>query len=155
MLLNKSKLMANGGSRSSSTSALQLSSVTMTAAAMWGHQWVIVKTVLCHWLELSACRHRHIICPVIPDPSVIFKEMLHKGNKVFFEEKMKTCLGVLLSSNTYCTTLFCSPRQRACTGLCPRKWKPLHYLYKSKQTAKRTQCRTPDVHTGEPIRNND
>lgn len=34
----------------------------------------------------SVCRYSFVICPVIPDPSTIFKEMMMSGNK-----ELKVC----------------------------------------------------------------
>lgn len=48
--------------------------------------------VVCHWpvcYGVSACRHSAIFCPVIPDPSVMFKEIINgnKELKVYFRVK--------------------------------------------------------------------
>ena len=32
-------------------------------------------------LVLFFCRHINILCPIIPDPSAIFKEMMMNGNR--------------------------------------------------------------------------
>ncbi|XP_053199903.1 interleukin-13 receptor subunit alpha-1-like [Scomber japonicus] len=45
---------------------------------------IVIPVILCVCVILSCyCfrRHRAIICPVIPDPSAIFKEMIMNGNK--------------------------------------------------------------------------
>lgn len=68
--------------------------------------YCVLVVAFCHWhvcCGASACRHSAIFCPIIPDPSAIFKEMIMNGNKdlkvyfKYFKFKKKTCLLYLLT----------------------------------------------------------
>lgn len=85
---------------------------------------LIRNAVVCPWpvcYGVSACRHSAIFCPVIPEPSVMFKEMM-SGNrepKVHLREKSNLMMIINLSASTYHTILCRRPSQGTCTS----RWK--------------------------------
>lgn len=80
---------------------------------------------------VSVCRYRAIICPVIPDPSAIFKEMIMNGNsdhKVYFRGEKKTCMAYLPAFFPHKHSLHCSfffrPHRRNFTHRCRNPLNP-------------------------------
>lgn len=76
----------------------------------------------CCFLSLTClfwcvCRHRAIICPVIPDPSAIFKEMIMNGNK-----ELKVYFGIFFL-NAYALLVY---------SLCLQKYSSYFSIFRQK-----------------------
>lgn len=98
---------------------------------------------------MSVCRHSAIICPVIPDPSAIFKEMMMNGNKelkVYFRGEKCPCYSHILSfvsRKTHYTVLFFRLQEKVCTHRCQNPLNPakLPLYLKTMSSSK-----TPDMY---------